>query len=1081
MQRVAFGLAIALWAGAACASDQPQFGPPPAWVKQVDPPGGPAELGQSATDPLLEDIEDRFTRDENETYWESVERIQTPQGLDEAGNISLDWDPETETLTINTLKIRRGDTVIDVLASGQKFLVLRRENNLERAMLDGTLTAAILPEGLQVGDILELAATWTHRDPVLQGQVQRVIPLPDRPTREFRIREVWSKDRPMRWQATNELPQGAFATTADGTELVIDMHDAVLPKVPKNAPERFDDTGRFEITAFATWEDVSSLMAPLYQKAAALKPDSVLKAEAARIRAASGDPKVQAAAALKLVQDKVRYVFLGMNAGGYKPADADVTWARRFGDCKGKTVALLALLHELGIEAEPALVDSAHGDGLDARLPMAGAFDHVIVRATIGGKEYWLDGTRTGDGRLDDIVVPPFKWALPIQSPGAALEALVVPPLDRPEDLTELRIDASHGIDLPASAHAVLTLRGDSAIRRRLKLANMSQAEADQYLRDLWRDEYDWITIDKVAATYDEASGEERLTMDGSAAMAWKSFSAGRRFESDGSGLGWKPDFDRDPGPFHDAPYAVPHPYYTETVETVVLPNGGRGFMVAGDDIDKTAAGRAFKRSSKIENGVFTMEAGVRSVAAEFPAAEVGAAKKAVEALHSDFVYLQAPKRYRATDEELAALMAKTPASADDYIERGDRLYDRNEYDRAIAEFDKAIELAPGSAGAYADRGNAYLYSGKTALAAVDYGKALQLNARDAVAIRGDGIIHERSSEYQQAVECYSRALDINQNDEFALEHRAMAYASMREGDKALADYDQLLRMEPDRARSIRLARAEILARLGEGDGLLVEADQLAALNPDEVAYRVRGFALLMLKRNDDARKAFDRSIAIKPTPAAYLGRSDTFPVEDRDQRLPDVEMALKLDPDLPAAHLTRADLYIANKDFTAAIKDLDYMLAKSPDNVTALRARAAVYIDERQFDLAMKDIDLILGKTPNDYDQLNSRCWVRAISGRQLDEALADCANALKLKPDYAPALDSRAFVELRLGQLDQSIADYDAALKQAPEQSSSLFGRGIAKLRKGATGAGKADLAAARAIDPKIDTEFADYGMTP
>ena len=54
------------------------------------------------------------------------------------------------------------------------------------------------------------------------------------------------------------------------------------------------------------------------------------------------------------MQDKVRYVFLGMNTGGYVPADADVTWARRFGDCKGKTTLLLAVLHELGIaESHP--------------------------------------------------------------------------------------------------------------------------------------------------------------------------------------------------------------------------------------------------------------------------------------------------------------------------------------------------------------------------------------------------------------------------------------------------------------------------------------------------------------------------------------------------------------------------------------------------------------------------------------------------------------------------------------------------------------------------------------------------------
>jgi hypothetical protein len=50
---------------------------------------------------------------------------------------------------------------IDVLGSGQTFTTLRREQNLEQAVLDGVLTANLNSEDLQVGDILEVA--YTHR------------------------------------------------------------------------------------------------------------------------------------------------------------------------------------------------------------------------------------------------------------------------------------------------------------------------------------------------------------------------------------------------------------------------------------------------------------------------------------------------------------------------------------------------------------------------------------------------------------------------------------------------------------------------------------------------------------------------------------------------------------------------------------------------------------------------------------------------------------------------------------------------------------------------------------------------------
>ncbi|WP_404482684.1 transglutaminase domain-containing protein [Novosphingobium sp. BL-52-GroH] len=66
------------------------------------------------------------------------------------------------------------------------------------------------------------------------------------------------------------------------------------------------------------------------------------------------------------------------------PATAEETWQRRYGDCKGKTALLLALLRELGIEAQAVLANNSGNDnGLAERLPSPRMFDHVLVRARI--------------------------------------------------------------------------------------------------------------------------------------------------------------------------------------------------------------------------------------------------------------------------------------------------------------------------------------------------------------------------------------------------------------------------------------------------------------------------------------------------------------------------------------------------------------------------------------------------------------------------------------------------------------------------------------------------------------------------
>ena len=75
-----------------------------------------------------------------------------------------------------------------------------------------------------------------------------------------------------------------------------------------------------------------------------------------------------------------------------------------------------------------------------------------------------------------------------------------------------------------------------------------------------------------------------------------------------------------------------------------------------------------------------------------------------------------------------------------------------------------------------------------------------------------------------------------------------------------------------------------------------------------------------------------------------------------------------------------------------------------------------------------------------------NNRCWARTVIG-DLQAALKDCNEALRLRPNFVDALDSRGLLNLKSGQAKNAIADFDAALKINPRLTSSLYGRGLAK----------------------------------
>ena len=159
-------------------------------------------------------------------------------------------------------------------------------------------------------------------------------------------------------------------------------------------------------------------------------------------------------------------------------------------------------------------------------------------------------------------------------------------------------------------------------------------------------------------------------------------------------------------------------------------------------------------------------------------------------------------------------------------------------------------------------------------------------------------------------------------------------------------------------------------------------------------------------------------------------------------------------------------------------IKSLSDRLGKNPDDAAALYRRGQVYASKGAYDLAVKDFTDSLRLNPKDVEAYNNRCWVRTVIG-DLQAALKDCNEALRLRPNFVDALDSRGLMNLKGGQNKNAIADFDAALKINPRLTSSLYGRGLAKKRNGAVAEGDLDIANAKAMDPNIVKEFADYGV--
>ncbi len=638
----AWGLALAsclLAAPAWAVSDKPSFGPPPAWVDQAPIADLAAPEGSPAVQLLLDDNQNRLGPTGDVFYTRRVLKVLKSEGLSGLTTRSFTWDPDTESLAVHTIAIRRGDKMIDLLKGGKSLLVLRREQGLETGMLDGRLTATMQIEGLQVGDLLDVAWTVSKRDPVTRGRSEDPEALSSGVTGRFRVRASWPSTDPVRWRVTDGLPQ-PVTTTRDGrSELLLDVTQVKAPIFPAGAPARYRWIGRLYGSSYASWNEVSEQISPLFEQAAALGAASPLRAQAQAIAAKSADPKARAFEALRLVEDKIRYFYVGTNDGGYVPAAADETWRRLFGDCKGKTVVLLALLRQLGIKAEPALVSTAWGDGLDQELPGLMRFDHVLVRAEIGGRTYWLDGTRQGDlGGGDEQAPPAWRWALPLRPGGAGLERIVQPPMEKPMIDVQIRLDASKGLDAPAAATFRIISHGDLAVGMRLRAARASKEDLIRLTKQSLSNSLSWLQPKSVVFRDDPQTNAFEIDITGDADLDWRENRDlhVREFKIPSSNTAAKLFPSREAGFGQDAPFAIPFPMYIKAGFEVVLPDGGHNFSIIGPSRDQTLGQYRVVDTVGLTGDLAHFEGSVRTLKPEVSATEATAANQALRHLDDD-------------------------------------------------------------------------------------------------------------------------------------------------------------------------------------------------------------------------------------------------------------------------------------------------------------------------------------------------------------------------------------------------------------------------------------------------------------
>ena len=357
-------------------------------------------------------------------YSRLVRRLESSRAVQELSRIEISFDPLIERVCVHAVSIFRDGTLSQHAAS-EAFELLRRENRMETGVINGAITAILVLRDVRIGDVLDVEYSITSRSELFPGHAHLIQAVGDRqPIGRFKV--VWLDypgNDPRVLQTSDALSYSE--NTVDG--LVMRQWEAAGLQADEPEPLLPSDILPYEllqITTFACWSQIINCLLPAWQQEPGDK--SELDHEVWAIRQSAGsDPARRLEAAVNLAVHVVRYQAYSPGLLAMVPQNLSEVWRRRFGDCKEKSLLLVWLLRELGIKADPVLVNTDMGSGLARWLPSPAVFNHVVVRIDFDGGELWIDPTNTyRGGSPASWKELPFALGLPLKQGADQLIAI---------------------------------------------------------------------------------------------------------------------------------------------------------------------------------------------------------------------------------------------------------------------------------------------------------------------------------------------------------------------------------------------------------------------------------------------------------------------------------------------------------------------------------------------------------------------------------------------------------------------------------------------------------------------------------
>ncbi len=189
-------------------------------------------------------------------------------------------------------------------------------------------------------------------------------------------------------------------------------------------------------------------------------------------------------------------------------------------------------------------------------------------------------------------------------------------------------------------------------------------------------------------------------------------------------------------------------------------------------------------------------------------------------------------RMYSDVETLYQTVIAENPNCWLAYNNLGVILAGRGQFDKAMANYWKALEIKPDYPQAYYNLGAALTECGRLDEAIVNYRKALEIKPDYAAAYNNLGTALAGRGQFDEAIIQYEKALEIRPNYTEARNNLGLSLAMRGRVDEAIAQYQKALELNPDFADAYNnLGNA--LAKCGRLDEAIAQYEKVLEIKPD--------------------------------------------------------------------------------------------------------------------------------------------------------------------------------------------------------------------------------------------------------